>query len=124
MEDDAYTRSCVAEALRTLDIRNLTLCIHDASFPGDADEDIGRGAPCSRGGVRFLDFVRKLGFTGLQLGPDGLTPPDDPSPYRSAAFPKTVCIAPQTRPSTERGSTLTPIATAAMRLNPRRQRAD
>jgi 4-alpha-glucanotransferase len=88
MEDEVYLRGCVTEALRALDIRNLTLCVHDASFPGDADEDIGRGAPCSRGGVRFLGFVRKLGFTGLQLGPDGLTPPDDPSPYRSSAFPK------------------------------------
>ena len=90
MEDEADLRGCVSEALRALDVRNLTLCVHDASFPSDADEDIGRGAPCSRGGVRFLGFVRKLGFTGLQLGPDGLTPPDDPSPYRSSAFPKSV----------------------------------
>jgi 4-alpha-glucanotransferase len=90
MADEAYLRRCVTDALRVLDVRNLTLCVHDASFPGDADEDIGRGAPGSRGGIRFLGFVRKLGFTGVQLGPDGLTPPDDPSPYRSAAFPKSV----------------------------------
>jgi 4-alpha-glucanotransferase len=90
MEGEGDLRGRVTEALRALDVRNLTLCVHDASFPGDADEDIGRGAPCSRGGVRFLGFVRKLGFTGLQLGPDGLTPPDDPSPYRSSAFPKSV----------------------------------
>jgi 4-alpha-glucanotransferase len=88
MEDERYRR--VGDALRALDVRNLTLCVHDASFPGDADEDVGRGAPSSRGGIRFLGFVRQLGFTGLQLGPDGLTPPDDPSPYRSSAFPKNV----------------------------------
>src|SRR5262249_42862983 len=29
-------------------------------------------------------------FTGLQLGPEGQTPPDDPSPYRGAAFPQNV----------------------------------
>jgi 4-alpha-glucanotransferase len=82
--------SCVTEALTVLDVRNLTLSIHDASFPSDADEDIGRGSPCSRGARRFLAFVRRLGFTGLQLGPDGQTPPDDPSPYRGAAFPRNV----------------------------------
>jgi 4-alpha-glucanotransferase len=84
------TRSCVTEALEALDVRNLTLSIHDASFPSDADEDVGRGSPCSRGAGRFLEFVRRLGFTGLQLGPDGQTPPDDPSPYRGAAFPRSV----------------------------------
>ncbi len=90
MENARDPRAPVADALQALDVRNLTLCIHDASFPGDADEDIGRGAPSSRGGLRFLDFVRTLGFTGLQLGPDGMTPPDEPSPYRGAAFPKQI----------------------------------
>lgn len=80
----------VSAALRALDVRNLTLCVHDASFPSDVDEDIGRGSPCSRGGLRFLGFVRALGFTGLQLGPDGQTAPDDPSPYRGSAFPRNV----------------------------------
>lgn len=90
MEDNPVLRSCVTRALRSLDVRNLTLCIHDASFPSDADEDIGRGSPCSRGGLRLLRFIRALGFTGLQLGPHGQTPPDDPSPYRGAAFPTSV----------------------------------
>jgi 4-alpha-glucanotransferase len=104
MEDERYRR--VSDALRALDVRNLTLCVHDASFPGDADEDVGRGAPSSRGGIRFLGFVRQLGFTGLQLGPDGLTPPDDPSPYRSSAFPKNVlsiALAPLARDAEWRG---------------------
>jgi 4-alpha-glucanotransferase len=91
-EDDRGAR--VRDALRALDVRNLSLCIHAASFPGDDDEDVGRGAPASRGGLRFLEFVRGLGFTGLQLGPEGMTPPGDPSPYRGSAFPKdTLSIA-------------------------------
>jgi 4-alpha-glucanotransferase len=90
MRDGVDLRACVADALRALDVRNLTLCVHDASFPSDADEDVGRGAPSSRGGLRFLGFVRALGFTGLQLGPDGMSPPDEPSPYRGSAFPKNV----------------------------------
>jgi len=87
----------VRGALCALDIRNLSLCIHAASFPGDDDEDIGRGAPASRGGRRFLEFARGLGFTGLQLGPEGMTPPGDPSPYRGSAFPKdalSIALAP------------------------------
>jgi 4-alpha-glucanotransferase len=95
---DRNTQSAaVAEGLRALDVRELTLVVHDASFPGDDDEDVGRGAPGSRGAQRFLRFVRGLGFTGVQLGPDGQTPPDDPSPYRSAALPKnplSIALAP------------------------------
>jgi len=88
MANGSNLRASVTDALRLLGVRNLNLTVHDASFPSDADEDIGRGAPGSRGGLRFLDFVRNLGFTGLQLGPDGRPPPDDPSPYRGAAFPR------------------------------------
>ncbi len=90
-------RGCVAEALRRLGIRHLTLCIHDASFPGDGDEDIGRGSPYSRGGLRFVRFAHAIGFTGLQLGPQGDTPRNDPSPYRGSAFPKSplsIALAP------------------------------
>ena len=90
MGNGANLRSCLTDALGALGVDNLTLSIHDASFPSDADEDVGRGSPCSRGARRFLQFVRTLGFTGLQLGPDGQTPPDDPSPYRGAAFPRNV----------------------------------
>jgi len=90
MGDGTNLRASLADALRVLDVRNLNLTVHDASFPSDADEDIGRGAPGSRGGLRFLAFLRELGFTGVQLGPDGQPPPDDPSPYRGAAFPRNV----------------------------------
>src|SRR5207253_4987169 len=44
--------------------------------------------------LRFLAYVHELGFTGLQLGPDGQPPPDDPSPYRGAAFPRNVLSIP------------------------------
>src|SRR5262249_59209553 len=90
MEGASEALGLVADALRALDVCNLTLCIHDASFPGDPAEDVGRGAPSSRGGLRFLDFVRTLGFTGVQLGPDGMTPADEPSPYRGSAVPKQI----------------------------------
>ena len=69
--------------------------MHDLSLPGDPAEDVGRGAPLSRGGRAFLRFAADLGFHGLQLGPEGETTPHDPSPYDSTLFSRsTVSIAP------------------------------
>lgn len=76
----------VREALRLLGKRKLVLAIHDLSFPSRADEEIGRGSPYSRGGADFLAFIANLGFDGVQLGPQGLTTRDNPSPYDSTLF--------------------------------------
>ncbi len=76
----------IAEALRALSVRNLVLAIHDSSFPSEAWEDTGRGTPYSEGGRRFLRFARDLGFNGVQLGPQGETSADNPSPYDGTAF--------------------------------------
>ncbi|HZR80970.1 MAG TPA: 4-alpha-glucanotransferase [Candidatus Binatia bacterium] len=76
----------VVEALRLLGVRRLVLAIHDASFPSSAEEDVGRGSPYGAGAREFLAFVRGLGFTGVQLGPQGETSADDPSPYDGTAF--------------------------------------
>jgi 4-alpha-glucanotransferase len=83
-------RELTAAALRALGIERLVLAIHDASFPSAADEDIGRGSPYSRGGHAFADFARELGFDGLQLGPQGQTSFDNPSPYDSSVFSKSI----------------------------------
>lgn len=83
-------RARVAEALHVLGIRNLLLGIHDPSFPSLGDEDTGRGTPYSEGGRRFLHFVRKLGFTGIQLGPQGLTSESNPSPYDGTIFSRNI----------------------------------
>ncbi len=76
----------VSEALRALDVRRLTLAIHDASFPGGSPDDLGYGAPASAPGRRLAAFARTAGFTALQLGPQGLTDEDDASPYMGALF--------------------------------------
>jgi 4-alpha-glucanotransferase len=73
-------------ALAELGVRRMLLAIHDASFPCDPDEDLGRGTPRSRASERLLPFVRGLGFTGLQLGPQGQTSRDNPSPYDGTIF--------------------------------------
>jgi 4-alpha-glucanotransferase len=78
----------VGLALQALGIRNLVVGIHDAAFPGDPDDDVGRGSPSSRGAERWLRFVRGLGFTGVQLGPQGQTSAYNPSPYDGTIFAK------------------------------------
>ena len=79
-------RALVAEALQALGVRNLVLALHDPSFPGLPDEDLGRGSPYSAGAHAFLGFAHALGFTGVQLGPQGMTSEDNPSPYDSTLF--------------------------------------
>jgi 4-alpha-glucanotransferase len=87
-------RRLIAEALDALDVRNLVLGIHDPSFPSDPDEDTGRGSPYTRGATRFLEFIRELGFTGIQLGPQGQTSESNASPYDSTLFSRNVLNIP------------------------------
>jgi len=75
-----------AEGLARLGVRRMLLAIHDVSFPADADEDIGRGSPATRAADRLLGYAKALGFTGLQLGPQGQTSRDNPSPYDGTIF--------------------------------------
>ena len=71
---------------RDLGIDRLVLQIHDASFPADKDEDIGRGSPYSHAAERFLGFVAGLGFDTIQLGPRGMTSRGNASPYDGTIF--------------------------------------
>ena len=81
-------QTLIAEALRTLRIERLVLGVHDGCFPSLPGEDIGRGSPYSFGGRAFLRFAAGLGFTGLQLGPQGRTSPINASPYDGTLFAK------------------------------------
>ncbi len=76
--------------LRRLGVRRLLLAIHDPSFPCDPDEDIGRGSPATRAASRLFTYARSLGFTGIQLGPQGQTSRDNPSPYDGTIFARHV----------------------------------
>ena len=66
------------------------LAIHDASFPAAEGEDSGRGTPYGRGGLAFAQFVRGLGFDGIQLGPQGQTSRINPSPYDGSLFSRNI----------------------------------
>src|ERR1041385_2770604 len=78
--------AAIADGLSRLGVRRMLLAIHDASFPSDADEDTGRGSPATRAAARLFGHARALGFTGIQLGPQGQTARDNPSPYDSTIF--------------------------------------
>lgn len=85
--DDSYRRA-VDDALRALRVDALVFGIHDASLPAFPDEDLGHGSPYSRGAHALFAHARTLGFTGVQLGPQGETSRDNPSPYDGTAFSK------------------------------------
>jgi 4-alpha-glucanotransferase len=80
----------VRAALGALGVRRLLVAIQDVSFPSDADEDVGRGSPGTRASRRLLRLLRDLGVTGIQLGPQGQTSRDNPSPYDSTLFSRNV----------------------------------
>ncbi|MDB4963550.1 MAG: 4-alpha-glucanotransferase [Myxococcales bacterium] len=73
-------------ALAELGVRRMLLAIHDVSFPSDPEEDIGRGSPSTAAAQRLFAFARELGFTGIQLGPQGQTTRENPSPYDGTIF--------------------------------------
>lgn len=72
--------------LERLGVKRLLLAIHDTSFPSDPDEDIGRGSPATRAAQRLFAYAKELGFTGIQLGPQGQTSRANPSPYDGTIF--------------------------------------
>ncbi len=79
-------RDLTHAARRALGIDDLVLVVHDASFPSAPDEDTGRGTPYSSGARRLCEFADGLGFTGLQLGPQGVTTRVNRSPYDGSVF--------------------------------------
>jgi 4-alpha-glucanotransferase len=80
----------VRAQLEQLGVKRLLLAIHDVSFPSDLDEDIGRGSPATRAAGRLFAYARQLGFTGIQLGPQGQTARSNPSPYDGTIFSRNI----------------------------------
>ncbi len=80
------TSEQIRVGLEKLGVKRLLLAIHDTSFPSDPDEDIGRGSSATRAAARLYAYARSLGFTGIQLGPQGRTSRENPSPYDGTIF--------------------------------------
>lgn len=79
-------QAVVKQALAVLDKENLSLIIHGVSFPSNPSEDTGTGTINSDGAKRLINFIEKIGFNSIQLGPDGKTKLGDLSPYISTIF--------------------------------------
>ena len=86
MAGDERDLSAVREALALLGVGNLVLGIQDPAFPPGGAFDAGRGSPYGEGGYELLLFIAGTGFTGIQFGPQGMTPPHSPSPYEGSFF--------------------------------------
>jgi 4-alpha-glucanotransferase len=84
--ESSHELSAITRAKRILGVDRLVLQIHDASFPSDPEEDIGRGSPYSIGAERLFRFAARLGFDAVQLGPQGMTWHGNPSPYDGCLF--------------------------------------
>ncbi len=84
-------------ARRRLQIDWLVLQIHDASFPSDPEEDLGRGTPYSRGAERFFAWAVGQGFNAIQFGPRGMTGRGNPSPYDATIFSRNPLDLPLSR---------------------------
>ena len=83
-------KAVVADALKALGKKNLTLIIHGASFPSVCPcpcicINTGMGSPNSEGAKALVDFVKGI-FNGIQLGPAGKTKSVDSSPYTGTIF--------------------------------------
>lgn len=81
-------KELIRAALRELGVDRFVLGVHDAAFPMRPDEDTGRGSPYSQGAEALLSFTSAHGFTGIQLGPQGMTHRGSPSPYEATLFTK------------------------------------
>jgi 4-alpha-glucanotransferase len=95
----SHRAGLLQQAIKSLGVERLVLSIHDVSFPSRPEEDIGWGSPYSEGGRELLRFVQELGFTGVQLGPQGELSDGNPSPYDASMFsrsPLSIALTPLT----------------------------
>lgn len=85
MVDAVSAQTPAKHALARLGIERLVLSLHQLSFPA-GDDDIGAGTPYTSRARDVLAWTRDLGFTGIALGPGGITSLANPSPYDGSLF--------------------------------------
>ncbi len=85
MSAEISASNIIRTALQRLGIERLVLSIHQASFPPSYD-DIGYGTPYSERGKSLVHWLAGLGFTGVMLGPAGITGRANSSPYDATSL--------------------------------------
>ncbi len=76
----------VQAALRRLNVDHLVLIVFDAALPQVDGFDVGTGSPYSERAREFFAFAKRLGFTGIQFGPQGAVSRQFASPYDGTVF--------------------------------------
>ena len=118
--DEMRASADIKKALDVMD-KKLEVIIHGPSAPSKSGKDVGVGSLYSESSKDLLiPFLKTWGITGIQVGPEGITPNGDASPYVSNSFvynPLMIDLEQLTKP--KYGSILDKnIYTSIEKLNP------
>lgn len=83
-EEETQMASDIQEAKDYLGVKNLALILHGASYPV-GDKDLFIGSHIGKQAQELNNLAKTFGFDSIQLGPTGLLPKGDNSPYASSA---------------------------------------
>ena len=120
----AYNQERTTEDIKNaLDVlgKELQIIVHNPSAPSLYSKDTGVGSLYSESSQQLLTpFLKKYGFSGIQVDPEGLRPEHDASPYVTNSFVyNTLMIDLEDLTEPENGALLDKnIFKSIVRLNP------
>lgn len=122
---DANLSGNISKALEVLGDKKLELIIHNGSAPSLEGKDVGVGSLYSESSRQLLiPFLKKYGFSAIQVDPEGMRQKGSASPYTSNSFvynPLIIDLEDLTKP--ENGALLdSDVYNSIVNLNPARGR--
>src|SRR5574344_1180037 len=83
-DEEPLIEKDIKEAKEFLGIKNQAVILHGSSFPV-SDKDLYIGSPINEEAKDVNKFFKMFGFDSIQLGPSGLLPEGDNSPYSASS---------------------------------------
>src|SRR5574344_950991 len=83
-DEEPLIEKDIKEAKEFLGIKNQAVILHGSSFPV-TDKDLFIGSPVNEKAKEVNKFFKMFGFDSIQLGPSGLLPDGDNSPYSASS---------------------------------------
>src|SRR5574344_1269576 len=83
-DEEPLIEKDIKEAKEFLGIKNQAVILHGSSFPV-TDKDLFIGSPINEEAKSVNKFFKMFGFDSIQLGPSGLLPEGDNSPYSASS---------------------------------------
>src|SRR5574344_1815795 len=83
-EEQPLLERDINEAKKFLGIENQAMILHGSCFPV-SDKDLFIGSPINEKAKEVNKFFKMFGFDSIQLGPSGLLPDGDNSPYSASS---------------------------------------